>query len=355
MYLFKVASSPKAMYISFFETILYFYGGDEMKAILATQYGGPEVLHYTDVDRPEPQSSQVLIRVVKTSVNFADIKTRKGKKGGGGVPYIPGLDAAGVIEQIGSNVQRFQVGQRVVAFPSSGSYAEYAVADENLTFALPDSIDFDMAASCPIVSFLAYNLLADIARMETGERVLIHSAAGGVGTTAIQLAKLLGAGEIIGTVGNLNKASIALEAGADHVLSYEDADFAHKVNEVTGGQGVDIVLDSVAGWVTEKSLECLAPYGRLVQFGNSSGVAGKFTSNDVHSSCRSVLGYSFGTTRKRKPHLVEATAKKVFPYLSTGQLKIKIGHTYSLQEAAIAHQLIESRLSTGKVILDING
>ncbi|MFD2446917.1 zinc-binding alcohol dehydrogenase family protein [Bacillus sp. CGMCC 1.16607] len=323
-----------------------------MKAIIVTEFGQPEVLKYTDIEIPVINSKQVLIKVEKASVNFADIKSRYGKKGGK-LPFIPGLDAAGVIESVGSEVQSFKVGQRVIAFPSAGSYAEYVVAEENLTFSIPDRLDFQTAAACPTVSFLSYKLLVDIARIEKGETVLVHSAAGGVGTTAIQLAKILGASKVIGTVGSESKSSVALEAGADQVICYETEDFAQKVNEYTDGKGVNIILDSIAGWVSEKSLDCLAPYGRLVHFGNSSGKAGNFKTNDLHSSCRSVLGFSLGTTRKERPHLLQETAKQVLQLLADGHLHIKIGHHFPLQDAVSAHKLIESRQSVGKVLLDV--
>jgi len=326
-----------------------------MKAVVITEFGKPDVMKYIDVDLPQFTSKQVLIRVEKTSVNFADIKSRYGKKGNGNFPFIPGIDAAGVIEEIGSEVQHLKVGQRVITFPSKGSYAEYIVADENLTFVIPDQLDFDLAAASPIVSFLSYKLLADVARLEQGETVLIHSAAGGVGTTAIQLAKILGAGKVIGTVGSKNKVDFALDAGADHVICYESEDFSEKVNELTNGTGANIILDSVSGWVSERSLDCLAPYGRLVHFGNSSGGIGRFKTTDFHSSCRSILGFSLGTTRKQSPELLQETAQNVFRYLADGSLKIKIGHHFPLSEASKAHELVENRLSTGKVLLDVKG
>ncbi|MGC5327526.1 quinone oxidoreductase family protein [Brevibacillus sp. SYSU BS000544] len=324
-----------------------------MKAILVTAFGGTENMIYSDVEMPTIESTQVLIRVQKTSVNFADIKSRYGKKGAGTLPFIPGLDAAGVIEQVGSRVQHLKAGQRVIAFPANGSYAEYIVADEKLTFVIPDELDYEIAAACPVVSFTSYNLLANVARIEAGETVLIHAAAGGIGTTAIQLAKRLGAGTVIGTVSNQNKAAIALEAGADHVICYENGIFSDKVIEVTNGQGANVILDSISGRVTENSLECLAPYGRLVHFGNSSGEVGSFKTVDLHASCRSVLGFSFGTTRKMRPHLIGATAEQVFRFLSDGSLQIRIGKRFSLQDAAKAHDWVESRQSTGKVLLDV--
>jgi len=327
-----------------------------MKAVVITEFGGPEVLKLIEMEQPSIGSQQVLIKVVATSVNFADIKARFGQyHGTGQPPFIPGLDAAGIVEAVGSEVQKVKVGDRVIAFPKTGSYAEYVVADEALTFVIPDQLDFDIAAACPTVAFTSYKLLADVARVQEGETVLIHAAAGGIGTTAIQLAKILGAGQVIGTVGNKSKISAAVDAGADHVICYETEDFAEKVNELTDGNGADVILDSISGWVTEKSLDCLAYYGRLVNFGIANGdVPGIVKSTDLHSSCRSILGFSLGTTRNRRPHLLQDTADKVLPYLADGRLQMKIGARYSLEEASNAHELIESRQSTGKVLLYVN-
>lgn len=324
-----------------------------MKAILVTEFGGPEHMKYVDVEKPSITPKQVLIRVEKTSVNFADIKSRYGKKGAGKLPFIPGLDAAGIIEQVGSEVQNLQVGQRVIAFPLGGSYAEYVAANEDLTFVLPDHIGFDIAAACPVVSFTSYQLLAEVARIAPGETVLIHAAAGGIGTTAIQLAKLLGAGKVIGTVGSESKAAIALEAGADHVICNEQEDFVEKVNELTNGEGADVILDSISGSVSERSMECLAWYGRLVHFGNAGGETGRIKTVDLHASCRSVLGFSLGTTRTKRPYLLRNTAQRVFDYLADGRLLIKIGRHFPLEDAANAHAWVESRQSTGKVLLDV--
>ncbi|WP_242772189.1 quinone oxidoreductase family protein [Brevibacillus parabrevis] len=324
-----------------------------MKAILVTQLGGPETMQYTDVDIPKISAAQVLIRVEMTSVNFADIKSRYGKKGAAKLPFIPGLDATGVIEEVGSEVKNLRVGQRVIAFPANGSYAEYVVADEALTFAIPDSISTETAAACPVVSFTSYQLLAKVARLAEGETVLIHAAAGGIGTTAIQLAKLLGAGRVIGSVGSAAKAAVALAAGADHVICHDTEDFVEKVRELTDGAGADVILDSISGRVSERSIECLAWYGRLVHFGNASGEIGQIRTLDLHASCRSVLGFSFGTTRKLRPHLLQDTAGQVIDFLAKGQLDVKIGKVFSLEEAANAHAWVESRQSTGKVLLQV--
>jgi len=222
-------------------------------------------LKMQEVQVPVVKENQVLIRVFATSVNFADIMSRQGfYHAAGKPPLIPGLDVAGTIEQVGDKVTKLKVGQRVMAFPKNGGYAEFVVTDENLTFVLPENIDLISAAASPLVAFTSYKLLADVGRLQPGESVLIHAASGGIGTTAIQLAKLLGAGLVIGTVGNERKQSVVLEAGADVVICNDKQDFVSEVNRLTNNKGVDLILDSIAGSVTKRSLECLAMYGRLL-------------------------------------------------------------------------------------------
>lgn len=323
-----------------------------MKAIVVSKLGGPEVLAYQEVDKPSVGPNQVMIRTKALSVNFADIKARKGKyHRGSEPPFVPGLEVAGTIEGVGPEVEKFHEGQRVIAFVDGGSYAEYAVANENLTFMIPDSLDFETAAACPLVSFVSYHLLHEVGRLQPGETVLVHASAGGVGTTAVQMAKILGAGQIIGTVGSDKKKDTSRQVGADKVINYEKEDFVKPVLQLTDGKGADLILDSVAGGIGERSLACLAPYGRLVNFGNASGWPANFQTKDLHSSCRAVLGFSLGTTRSQRPELLQPTAEKVLPYLADGRLKMVIGKRLPLSEARAAHEWIESRQSTGKVIL----
>ncbi|KPV45093.1 quinone oxidoreductase family protein [Alicyclobacillus ferrooxydans] len=324
-----------------------------MKAIVVSEFGAPEVLQYQDVSIPAAGAREVLIRVKSTSVNFADIKARYGNyHNGAKPPFIPGLDVAGTVEAIGSDVTGFTVGQRVIAFPNSGSYAEYAVASEQLTFALPDSLNFSEAAACPTVAFTSYKLLTEVGRLAPSETVLVHAAAGGIGTTVIQMAKALGAGRIIGTVSSPEKITAAREAGADVVICYSDT-FDESVRELTNGQGVDLVLDSIGSWVSEKSMNCLADYGRLVNFSNPSGEGGKILTTDLHSSCRSVLGYSLGTTLRKRPQALQDTAQDVLRLLAQGTVKMNIGERFALHDAAKAHRWMESRQSTGKILLDV--
>ncbi|GIO25524.1 quinone oxidoreductase family protein [Ornithinibacillus bavariensis] len=324
-----------------------------MKAVVLEAFGGPEVLQYLEIPMPEPNAGEVLIKTWKTSVNFADIKNRNGKKSKGNFPLILGIDLVGIVEKVGPDVKNIKKGQRVIAFPHSGSYAEFAIANEQLVFPIPDNMDTDIAAASPIVSFLSYMLFQNVGRISKGETVLVHSAAGGVGTTAIQIAKLLGASKVIGTVGSEARKKTAFEAGADEVFTYED--FTSNVLDVTNGNGVDLILDSVSGKVTEKSMDCLAEYGRLVHFGNSSGELGTFKTNEIHSSCRSVLGFSLGNTRKKRPYLLNEVADQVIRFLVSGELHIIIGDEFPLHKVAEAHRLIENRQHSGKILLNVRG
>lgn len=327
-----------------------------MKAIVVERLGGPEVLTLRELPTPVPEAHEVLIRVIKTSVNFADIKARQGRyHGGSKLPFIPGLDAVGIVEQVGSAVKTVQPGMRVAAFPSQGAYAEWVVAPQALVFPLPDGLSWDQAAALPIVALTAYKLLHDVARIEPGETILIHAAAGGVGTTAVQLARILKATCIIGTVGRDEKKAVPTSLGADAVINYNQEDFVAAVNRITGGAGVDVVLDSIGGGVSERSLEVLRDFGRLVHYGSASGDVGSIRVGDLHGSCRSVLGYSLGTVRNERPELLQGAARTVMGYVVEGNLVMQIGRHFSLAEMAAAHQWMESRQSTGKILIDVAG
>jgi NADPH2:quinone reductase len=322
-----------------------------MKAIVVAENGGPEVLQYRDADVPAVGPKQVLIRVAAASVNFADIKERIGFYGTRKPPFIPGLDATGTIEAVGSEVSGLKEGQRVIAL-TTATYAEYAVADEMLTFPISDNVDLETAAACPVVAFTSYHLLAKCARVQKGESVLIHAGAGGIGTTSIQLAKLLGAGKVIATVGSDEKAKVAFEAGADVVINYNQSKISGKVMEITNQQGVDVVLDSLAGDVFQESMKCLARYGRLVSFGNAKGTSGgQFGAGELSATCRSVIGFSLGSTIRFEPEKVRETAKDVLSFIENKKLKFMVGKSFSLKDASEAHRWIEDRKSIGKVLL----
>lgn len=327
-----------------------------MKAIVIRALGGPEVLGVEERPIPEPGAYQVLIRVAAASVNFADIKARQGRyHGAGQPPFIAGLDAVGIVERVGSHVTALSPGMRVAAFPSDGSYAEFVLADEKLAYPLPDAMSWETAAALPTVGLTAYTLLHDVAQLRPGETVLVHSAAGGVGTTAVQLARLLGAGPVFGTVGSSAKVSLVQGLGAQGVVDYTREPFSQRVNDWTEGRGVDVILDSVGGTVSEESLACLAPFGRLVHFGQSSGSGGRITVSDLHASCRAVLGYSLGTVRRTRPESLRPAAETVMRLAAAGRLMMQVGRRYPLLQAAEAHIWMESRQSTGKIVLMVDG
>ncbi|RDI36880.1 quinone oxidoreductase family protein [Falsibacillus pallidus] len=321
-----------------------------MKAVIQTEFGDADVLMATEMDRPIVKEGEVLIRSAYTSVNYADIKKRKGAKDSGKFPMILGLDVAGTIEEVGTN-SSFSVGDRVIAFPTGGSYAEFVSANEQLVFKIPESVSFKLAAALPTVSILSYMLIHEIGDVKKSDVIVVHSAAGGVGSMLVQLAKEAGVEKVIATVGNMIKAEYVKKLGADVVCTYDT--FTETVLAQTDGRGADVIFDSVAGEVTGKSLDCLALYGTLVQFGNSSGKAGAFKTSDVHSSCRNVKGFSLGTTRKYKPERLKPAAEKVLELFSSEKVALPIARVFDLSDASLAHQLIESRNYEGKVLLKI--
>ena len=323
-----------------------------MRAVFVTGFGGTEVLRVQETEAPRPGPGQVLIQVAATGVNFADILARQGRyHGGAQPPFIPGLDVAGTITAVGEGVTGLRVGQRVAAFPEGGSYAEQVVADPVLVYPLPDGVDWDTAAAFPTVGVTAYNVLALAGRLTPGETVVVHAAAGGVGTTAVQVARLLGAGRVVGTVGDDAKAGVVRELGADAVINYRREPVADRVLELTDGKGADVILDSVAGELFQQSLRCLAPFGRLVVFGQASGQPGTALSGDFYPRNQALVGYSTGSYRRLRPTALRPAAEKVLNWLAEGRLRLVVSRRYPLVEAAAAQRWIEQRHSTGKVLL----
>ena len=320
-----------------------------MKAVRQYEFGKADVLKLEEMPIPAIKQNEVLIKGTYTSINYADIKSRIGSKAKGDFPFTLGLDIAGVVKDGGNT--RFQKGDRVIAFPKAGSYAEYVTAKEELVFLLPEGISLEQAAAMPTVSILAYMLLHDIAQVTSADTIVIHSAAGGVGSMLTQLAKLAGVRKIITTVGDIQKADYVTRLGADVVCQYDH--FVETVLAETEGKGATVIFDSVAGDITQQSLACLTNYGTLVQFGNSSGKAGQISTADVHSSCRNIKGFSLGTTRKEDPKRLAPAAEKVFDYLLAGNIHIPIAGIFDLKDVQQAHQLMESRTHQGKILLKL--
>lgn len=303
-----------------------------------------------DLPHPSPKAGEVLIRTTLTGLNYADIQARRGGYDAASQPpFVPGLDVVGVIEALGEGVEGLEVGQRVAAFAAGGSYAEKVLAKAVLTYPVPDVLSDEQVSGLTVL-VTAYNVLTWAGRLQKGETVLVHAAAGGVGSTAIQLARAMGAGKIIGTVGSAEKAALAKRLGADEAMvGYEG--LGARVLELTGGVGADLILDSIAGEVFEEGMKALAPFGRLVVYGHASGQAGHFDTRPLHRQTKAVIGYSSGHCRRSRPGSLKPSVEAVFGYLQRGEVKLEIGARFKLEEAAKAHALMESRESVGKILL----
>ena len=319
-----------------------------MKIIRQYEFGTADVLNIEETSMPSIGEGEVLIQGAYTSINFADIKNRTGAKLKGDFPFTLGLDIAGTV--IESRSSSFQVGDRVIAFPKNGSYAQVVVAHGNLTYAIPDQLSFEQAAAMPTVSFLASVLIHHIAQVTKDDIVIIHSAAGGVGSMLVTLCKQLGCQTIIGTVSSPTKFNYVKQLGAHIVCTYEE--FVKQTLSIVKA-GATVIFDSVAGEITSESLKCLAPFGTLVQFGNSSGLPGNFSNADVHNSCRSVKGFSLGTTRKLRPEMIRLYAERIIDLFTSGALHLQVDQIFELKDVKKAHETFEKRQHTGKILLKL--
>ena len=322
-----------------------------MKAIRIQRTGGPEVMNLEEIDTPRPGTGDVLIRVMAAGVNYADLAQRKGAyMTPTRLPLTLGMEVAGVIEAVGPEVTSPAVGTRVAALVSGG-YAEYVIAAAGGVIPIPGDLDFARAAAFPLQGLTAYQLLQESARLQAGESVLVHAAAGGVGTLAVQLAKLMGAGTVIGTASTEEKLDLARELGADVGINYTEDGWVERVREATDGKGVHIVLEMVGGRIAQQSLQCLLPFdGRMVVFGAASGELAQFSGRELMDRNIAVLGYWLSPWIGR-PEAIGRATQALMGYLATDKLRIIVGHTYPLAEAAAAHQAMAARKTTGKVVL----
>ncbi|WP_416143911.1 quinone oxidoreductase family protein [Planococcus koreensis] len=322
-----------------------------MKVIKFEEFGGPEVLKWSDAEKPQPRGSEVLIEVKSSGVNYADTARREGQYVvPTALPYVPGSEVAGIIVETGNDVRNFSKGQRVVALIESGGYSQYVAVDERVLTPVPDNVDFDQAVALPLQGLSAYHILKTMGRLAPGETVLIHAAAGGVGAIAVQLAKIFGASKIIATASTDEKLAHAKKMGATHVVNYSEDGWVEKVKEITEGKGVDVALEMVGGDVFNQTVKCLAPFGRLVIFGAASGQQATFNPGQLMRKNQSVIGF-FLPQIMRNPELFQQSFKELLGYMASGQLTLTIGGSYPLEEAAQAHQMLQGRKTIGKLVL----
>ncbi len=320
------------------------------KAIRIHETGGPEVLRFEDVDPGAPGPGQARVRHTAIGVNFVDTYHRTGLYK---LPLPSGLgvEGAGVVEAVGPGVTHVKAGDRVAyAGGPPGGYAEARVIPADRLVKLPRGIDDRQAAAMMLKGLTVWALLRRVHKVQKGETVLFHAAAGGVGLIALQWLKALGA-TVIGTVGSDEKAELARSHGCDHVVVYTREDFAKRVREITGGAGVPVVYDSVGKATFEGSLDSLAPFGLMVTFGNASGPVAPFDVSVLATKGSLFLTRPTVNTYTAKREDLESGARELFRLVSGGKLKVEVRGTYPLAEAAQAHRDLQGRKTTGSVIL----
>jgi NADPH2:quinone reductase len=320
-----------------------------MKAVRIHEFGGPEVMRYEDVPTPTPGPGQVLVRLAAAGLNYIDVYQRTGLYPNK-LPYVLGLEGSGTVAAVGPEVAGFKEGDPVAYTGVPGSYAEAVLVPATLLVRMPDKVDVKVGAAAMLQGMTAHYLAYTTYPLKPGDTCLVHAAAGGVGLLLVQMAKQCGA-RVFGTVSTAEKAALAREAGADEIILYTQQDFEAEVKRLTDGKGVQVVYDSVGRDTFEKSLNSLAPLGYMVLYGQSSGPVPPFDPAILNNK---------GSLFLTRPSLFHYTADRgslekragdVLGWVASGQLKLRMEHTFPLAEAAAAHRSLEGRKTTGKVLL----
>jgi NADPH:quinone reductase len=312
--------------------------------------GGPEVLKFEQVELGSPGPGQALIRQTAVGLNFIDVYFRSGLYPAPGLPFVPGQEGAGVVDALGEGVSEVRVGQRVAYAGPLGAYAERRLIPADRLVPVPDGISDEQAAAMMLKGMTAHYLLRRTFRVQPGQTILFHAAAGGVGLIACQWAKHLGA-TVIGTVGSADKAELARAHGCDHPIRYDQEDVVARVRELTGGKGVPVVYDSVGQATFQRSLDCLAPLGMLVTFGQSSGKVPPFDTAVLAQKGSLFLTRPTLMTYVAARSDLLAAAKELFEVVQSGAVRIQINQRYPLRAAAEAHHALEGRQTVGSTIL----
>ena len=325
-----------------------------MQALVATKWGEPAELEWRELPDPLPGPGEVLIETRAVGCNFPDILMVQGKyQVKPPLPFSPGHELAGVVTAIGPGVTRVRPGQRVLGMVQWGAYAERVVVPAERVFAIPEAMGFETAAGFGLVYQTSYCALVHRAALRSGEWLLVHGAAGGVGLAAVQIGKALGA-RVIATAGTPAKLEVARQSGADVLLDYatsDGGDWVERVKEVTGGEGADLVYDPVGGDVFDGSTRCIAFEGRLLTIGFAGGRIPSIAVNRILLKNISVVGVHWGAYQRRRSPLVDAWMDALFSLYEKGQLRPVVYRTYRLREAARALHALAARESHGKVVL----
>jgi NADPH:quinone reductase len=313
-----------------------------MRAIQVSEFGGPEVLEEVQLPDPEPSDGEVVVRVSRAGINFADThQTRDEYLAKAELPFVPGGEVSGTTED----------GRRVTALLGGGGYAEAVAVPEAILVPLPDAVSDDQAAALLLQGLTARSLLKISARLDPGESVVVHAAGGGTGTLAVQLAKRYGAGRVIALASSEEKRELALRLGADVAVDSRSDDLRDAIVDANGGEKVDVVLEMAGGDAFEASLRALAPFGRLVTFGIASREQNQVTNAHLMATSRAVVGFWL-VHLFRRPDVVREGIEELLGAVAAGELEVVIGNVYPLSEARRAHEDLRERRTTGKQLLD---
>ncbi len=322
-----------------------------MRAVLCTKWGEPADLTAGEAPEPSPGPGQVLIAVEAAGLNVADTLLIAGKyQEKPALPFVPGAEAAGKVLEVGERVTRIRPGDRVLAMLARGGFAERVVADETEVMALPEAMDFTTAAGFPIAYGTAHGALVWRAALASGEVLLVHGAAGGVGLATVEVGKALGA-TVIASASGADKLAVAKAHGADMLVDTGEADLRGRVKALTDGRGADVIVDPVGGDVFDASLRCIAWGGRIVVIGFAGGRIPQIPANILLVKNVSAVGFYWGSYRRRDPARIAAQFEQLFGWYQAGRLKPHVSHVLPLARVADAMALLLGRKSTGKVVL----
>jgi NADPH2:quinone reductase len=325
-----------------------------MRALVCKAYGPPESLVIAQRDDPVPAANQVVVNIAAAGINFPDVLIIAGKyQVKTEPPFIPGNEASGVVCAVGENVNRYSVGDKVIVTPQGGAFAEKCAVDESRVIALPSGLNFEQGAGFSVTYGTSYHALKQSAKLAAGETVLVLGAAGGVGITAVEIAKAMGA-RVIAAASSDQKLAFATDAGADATINYSNTSLRDAVKELTGGNGADIVYDPVGGGLTLDAYRALAWHGRYLVVGFASGDIPSFPANIALLKEASIVGVWWGTWAAKNPQVQLRNMQELESLLAAGKLKPRVTEAYALDDFQAAFASITSRRAQGKVILKMN-
>jgi len=325
-----------------------------MKAVLCKEFGGPDKLVVEDIASPTPGDGEVLLRVHACGVNFGDTLIIQGSyQVKPELPFSPGMECAGEIASVGAGVENYKVGDRVLAMTGHGGFAQEVLVNAKLLLPMPDAMSYEHAAAFPVAYGTSHVGLDYRAQLKEGETLLVLGAAGGVGLTAVEIGKAMGA-TVVAAASSAEKLAVCKQYGADHLIDYSTEDIRDRMKEITGGKGADVIYDPVGGDAFDAAMRSIAWEGRLVVIGFASGRVPEAKANIVLVKNISVVGFYWGSYNMKKPAVVMQSMQTLMTWYSEGKIKPHVSHTLPMEQAGDALQMMIDRKSTGKVVLTMD-